>query len=337
MIKRIRLVSAVLVGLLLIGCSAAGTASPVPVVTDTPAPITIRVGFASEADFLDLPSLMAHDALAKQGYIIEPIFYSETGLAAEGLARGDTDFGLGAFTAFWAAIDKGADLTTIMEHNGNSWSIMANSTIAACDDLDGKRIGISSESAVSTILSKAYVQRYCPEIDPEYLVLGRSSARAAALLAGEIDATTLELADAVELEQEAPGQFHALTKFAEDLPAVRTTGVQVNKAFAAAQPQAVKDYIKATLLIHRQLALDASPLSGEASKRLELKSELLPALIDAHLTVKSWDVNGGLTVEAVQATLDFFIGAGDLDEGLTVARVSDLSFLNTVLDELGRH
>jgi ABC-type nitrate/sulfonate/bicarbonate transport system substrate-binding protein len=316
-----------LITLLLFGC-----ASPRP----TQAPVTIRVAYTSEADFLDLPSLMASDVLAKQGYTVVPTFFSETELAVEALARGDADIGLGAIPSFWDGISKGAKIITVMEHNGNSWSIFAKSSINTCADLDGKRFGISSSGAVSTTLTKAYVLLNCPEAEPQYLIIGRSSERAAALIADEIDATALELADTLTLEKDAPGQLHALSKFGEDMPTLKTTGIQVNVEFAAAHPEAVKAYIRATLFVHRQIAANSDGLNDAAVTQLELEADTIPALIAEHMAVNAWDVNGGLTDEAIRETLAFYIGSGDLDASLTPSQVAELSYLNAVLAEIGK-
>jgi ABC-type nitrate/sulfonate/bicarbonate transport system substrate-binding protein len=146
----------------------------------------------------------------------------------------------------------------------------------------------------------------------------------------------VELADAIQIELAAPGQYHLLTNFAKDVPKLKTTAVYVNGDFAAQHPEVVKDYIKAILTVHRQIKENPDLLIEEASKWLAIDPAVLPMIVEAYFAVNAWDVNGGLDEEAVQYSLDFFTGAGTLEPGLTVEKVADLSFLNAVLDEIGR-
>ena len=56
----------------------------------------------------------------------------------------------------------------------------------------------------------------------------------------------------------------------------------------------------------------------------------------AHLRMAIWDPNGGLTATAVQDTIDFLTNIAALPPGLKAGDVSDLSYLNAVLDEIRR-
>lgn len=47
-------------------------------------------------------------------------------------------------------------------------------------------------------------------------------------------------------------------------------------------------------------------------------------------------MNGGYTMESVQANIDFLVETAVLSPGLKPDDVADLSYLNAVLDEIGR-
>ncbi|MGH2628096.1 MAG: ABC transporter substrate-binding protein [Anaerolineales bacterium] len=185
-------------------------------------------------------------------------------------------------------------------------------------------------------MTDAFLAEDCPEISPEVLVIPGSENRAAAMLAGQIDATPLEPADVVQLLDKAPDRFHVVADFAASLPDLMTTGVFVNRQFAEANPQAVEDVVRALLTVHRHIAADPDLLVPEAVARLGIEAELLPAIVEAHLRIDSWDVNGGLTREAVDYTLEFYVRIGSLEPGLTTDYVADVSYLTTILNELGR-
>jgi NitT/TauT family transport system substrate-binding protein len=294
------------------------------------------VAYPSVVDMEDIPTVMAHELLSEQGYRVTPTFFAQSELAVEALASGDADFGNGADRTFWAAVSQGAPIVTIMEQAANSWAIFAVPEIQTCEDLGGMRFAQHSEGAVSKAMSDAYLLENCPDTEPEILIIPGSENRAAALMAGEIDASPVELADAVQIELERPGDFHILTNFAIDVPKLKTTGMYVNANFAEEHPEVVKDYIKAVLTVHRQINEDHDLLIKEAQKWLAIDPEVLPKVVEAQFAANSWDVNGGLDEDAIQFSIDFFTNSGSLEPGLTVDGVADLSYLNEVLDEIGR-
>jgi hypothetical protein len=81
---------------------------------------------------------------------------------------------------------------------------------------------------------------------------------------------------------------------------------------------------------------DPQVLYAEAAARMELSAEDAEIISNLHLDGHMWDANGLLTAENIQFTLDFLTEQGALPPGLTVEQVTDLSYLNTVLDEIGR-
>ena len=306
------------------------------IVEVTREPLVIHVAYPSIVDMEDIPSVMAHELLAGQGYSVVPTFYAQPELSVQALSSGDADFGNGADRTFWAANAQGANILTIMEQASNGWSIYAVPDIQACADLGGRIFAQHSEGSVSYAMSRAYIKENCPGTEANILILPGSENRRAALLAGEIEATPVELADAIQIEIAAPGQFHQLTRFAADVPQLKTTLMYVNGDFARDHPDAVKDYIRAVLTVNRMIAADHSLLQNEAAKWLAIDPEVLPKVIEGQFAQNSWDVNGGLTVEAVEYSIQFFTEAGSLEPGLSAAEIADLSFLNAVLDEIGR-
>ena len=297
----------------------------------------IRVAFSSTVDLGDLPSLMAHALLATQGYNVVPTFFAQAQLAADALARGQVDVGNGSTRTYWAAIGKGANVTTVMEQVGNGWAIVAVTEIRTCADLHGRRFAITGDGSVSAAISSAYLRNRCPGVAPRVVTIAGSEHRAAALLAGRLDAAPVELTESLQLVAKAPGRFRILVSFAEELPSLVTTGVQVNRNWAARNPQAVHDYLKALLLTHRRILDHPDLLVAEARNRLHIDPTLLTEVVAAHLRTNAWDVNGRLTGAAVRDSLAFFVQSGSLPTSLTSEHVADLRYLERALDAIGRH
>lgn len=128
-----------------------------------------------------------------------------------------------------------------------------------CRDLQGQRLAVNSAGSICNALLVVYVHLNCPGIEPEVLYISGSDNRMAALQAGEIEGALLELADMQELERRAPGEFHALINYADALPELKTTGIHAGRAFAEAHPNWVRDYVRAVLMVHREISAARSP------------------------------------------------------------------------------
>ena len=305
--------------------------------TVTPAPKsgTLRVGFSTEADVGDIPSLMAHDRLRAEGYSVETNFFSAADVQVAALTQGSVDIGNGSTRTAWNAVGKGAEIVTIAEQAADVWSIVVSNEIKTCADLQGKRVGLTSSSSLNAALLKAYLKN-CPGTEPQILTIANSSARAAALLAGELDATPLELADVAELNEKAPTRFHTLVDFATELPRLKTTGVHASRAFLQKNPELARAYLKALFHVHRDIRANPQLLTDAIVRYLKMDAATAKRLGEAYLARNIWDPNGGMTPEGVAYSVDFFTQTGSLPEGLSADKVSDLSYLEQVLAEIGR-
>jgi NitT/TauT family transport system substrate-binding protein len=299
------------------------------------APLRLRAAYPSQADFEDLPTLLAGERLSTMGYQLESTFFAQPELAVEAMSRGDAEIGNGSARTYLKAIQKGAPIRVIGEQAGNSWSILAIKSIARCADLDGKRLAIHSEGAVSTAMLRVYLDKQCPQAKPNLAVIPGSENRAAALLAGQIDATPIELADLVQVQAKRADDFHVIANFAKDVPELKATLLYASSKVIAEQPQAVQDYLEAVVQVHRDINKNPKLLEEAAPKHLTIEREMLPLITKAQMDANSFDPNGGLTRDAMEFSIKFFTDAGDIDPGLTVPASTDLTFLEKVTAKLG--
>ncbi len=297
---------------------------------------TYRIGFSSEADLGDVPSLMAQDALRAQGYTVEQTFFAGADLQAVALLGGELDMSNGSMRTNWSAAAKDDNAITIMEQTTDNWLLITKSEITTCDGLDGARIAWTNSASVNAALIIAYLAKNCPNAKPQYLLIANSSARATALLAGQADAAPVELADVVELEEKAGDKLHALVNFGETLPLVMTTGVEARRDWAKAHPEMVRDYIKALLQVHRQIKANPKLAADAAVKYLKMDPAEAQGLVELYLKNNIWDVNGGMTQDDIDYSLAFYINSGTVPAGVTAAQVTDLSYLEAVLNEIGK-
>jgi ABC-type nitrate/sulfonate/bicarbonate transport system substrate-binding protein len=300
---------------------------------------SFTVGFTS-AGMSSAPFLAAIDSLNSQGYNIKTPELAESELVTEGVAKGRFAFGSGANNEVMTANSKGANLKVVVDRVSNEWTIYARKSITQCADLNGKRLAIHSEGAVSTAMVKNYIETKCPGTKPNYVVISGSPNRLAALLADRIDASPLELTDAVTLEAKASDRYALLASFSQDLPQLHPTSVYVNGDFAKKNPETVKAVVKALLEQNRKIA-------GNPAYLKQIAEKFVPKAIDAstidsaakkYVDLKMFNVNGGLNQADLDYTSKFFgpSGAKAVDKDMPASQWSDLSYLNQVVNELGQ-
>lgn len=297
---------------------------------------TLRFGYPTEADTADVPSLMAQELLKAQGYTVERHFFASPDVEVAAFAKGDIDLDHGSTRTHWAAAAKDADIVILSEQAGDVWQLVTRPELKMCADLDKQKIGVNSAGSISNALLQAYVKQNCPDSAPESIFLSGSENRAAALQAGELDGAMLELADVLEFERQAPGKFNVLLNFAKALPALKTNGIYTSHTFAQAHPDAVRDYLRAIVQVHRAIRQNPQTLYDAMVKYLKMDAATAGRVGEAYLAANVWDVNGGLKAGDAAYSADFFAQMGSIPEGMDAAKLEDLTYLNQVLDEIGR-
>jgi ABC-type nitrate/sulfonate/bicarbonate transport system substrate-binding protein len=296
---------------------------------------TLRIEVEAEADVADIPWLKAINLLKEQGYTIESTSFADLTLAVAAMAAGDLDIASPGSKVAWTAIGKGAPIFTFVDTYANTVMMVATRDIQTCADLDGKSVAVPGVSAVRTAMVHAFLRENCPDVKPDIVIVKGGSNRMAALLSGQVDAAAQDIDDLIILEREKPGQFHALAVFAQEFPGVQTASYLVRREFAEQHPEMVKDVIRALFTARRNLQ-DPGVLREAIIKHLDLEPDEAQRMADAYVAQAIWDASGRYTLEAVQASIDFFQEYGDFPPGLKAEDVADLSYYEAVLDEIGR-
>jgi ABC-type nitrate/sulfonate/bicarbonate transport system substrate-binding protein len=279
---------------------------------------------------------MALDSLEEQGYTVEIVNFARSDLIVEALQRGDLDVGVVNPNVVWVAISRGADLRTISSKTNATYRVVARREIRACHDLDGRSVAFNTTQATNKAMFDAYVRRRCPSITPRIVVIGDSANRLVALQAGEIDSAMLEVEEWLYLEDRAPGRFHVVADVAQEFSDIRTSSLAVRTEWAKQNPEKVKDFLRTLLTMYRHVVENPHVAQEESVRRLSLDAASAKRLTDAFLASNVWDVNGSLTEANVQTTIDFLAREGSVPAGLKAEDVADLTYLNAVLDEIGR-
>lgn len=272
-----------------------------------------------------------------QGYTVETLAFADTDLTVLALQQGDLDFANVSDVTGWVAIEKGAAIVAVIDDTVNPTVLVARNRndLKQCADLQGKRVAVPNLAGGKTFMLNRYIQTRCPGTKPALLVVAGEGARLAGLLAGALDAAVVDVAVLQGLDRTRPGEFSSPVVFAEEFPGVTALSHFARRELTEKYPATVKDWLRA-LLDARRRVQDPQVLANEFVTRLGMAPAVAQTVAATYLSRNFWDVNGRFTPEIVQQNVDFAIAAASLKPGMKASDVADLTFLNAVLDEIGR-
>ncbi|MFC7704136.1 ABC transporter substrate-binding protein [Plastorhodobacter daqingensis] len=232
----------------------------------------------------------------------------------------------------------GTDLRAVLSPNKSlPFLIAAAEGIETVADLEGRSFGVGRLGSLDHSLSMTVLQRAGVAVDRLDIVsLGQPNVRAQALLAGQIEATTMSIGTLISLPD--PEAVNVLL----DADAYYAAAPVVTKVNAV--PQAVLDtrraeveaVIEALVLASRDFAADgASWASAMAEARPDVDRDDLDQL--ATLYAQSWSVNGGLQRDELEYTASWVAQSEDF-QGLDLPSLEawvDFGPLDAVLARIG--
>lgn len=312
--------------------SMAPVASVAPLVPETKA-FTVAFGGPGVSTVALLATIAD---LNSQGWQIQTPELSAGELQLQGVASGQFQISSGNGPNALLAAQQALPVQIVMARIKNEWTLYAKKEITECAQLDGAKLAIHSEGSPATFMTRDWIETNCPGITPNYIILPGSENRYAALLAGEIDASPIELPDAIALEAEAGDRYGRLTSFAETLPDLLLTPIYANTDWAAANPNTMTAFLEAVLLEQRRYNDDPAYFKQRIIETLPGTDQgRLDAVVQAYTDLEMYDRNGGILPEQQQYTIDFITNAGGIEPGLTPEQAFDRTYLDAALERIG--
>jgi ABC-type nitrate/sulfonate/bicarbonate transport system substrate-binding protein len=166
-------------------------------------------------------------------------------IAVKALMSGDIDYLLAWGSAVRAAV-TGVPIKAVVGIASRPLHVLiARSEIKSPNELKGKIIGVDSVAGTVDYLSRVAARHFGfePEKDVKIIVTGESPTRLAALRAGSIDATPIDVAFAMKAEDEG---FKRLL-YLGDIIELPLSGIAVMEKRIQTQREQVKKVVRATL------------------------------------------------------------------------------------------
>lgn len=276
---------------------------------------------------------------AAEGVDVELVRVEQTPSALQALMAGEGEMANVGVDALLVLVARGTDdLRAVLSPNKSlPYVIVASDGISSVGDLTGHRFGIGRVGSLDHSLSTRVLADKGVDIDAtELLAIGQPAARAQALLAGQIDATTMS--NGVWLSVPDKIGFHILV----DQQAYYAAAPVINKVNVV--PQSVLDergpevraVIRAIIRMSRDFAGNSgSWAAAMAPHAPNIQTTDLLALDDGF--AGSWSVNGGMNRRELQYTQDWLYSTEDFDAlpAIDLDHWVDFGPLDSVLAELG--
>lgn len=279
-----------------------------------------------------LPTAIAIDRLEELGYDIEVAELGGNSNQLQAAATGAVQ--ITAIAQVMDAIDQGLDSRFFMEANTNEFLLVSTAGLDSCASLDGRTVGIQSTGSFVGQLALQWLDATCPEAQPNITVIEGSDNRLAALLAGQLDSSVVDLQDWTLLQRARPDAFTVTADYTSTMPIMRAA-FAAPRSFIADNPALIEDWIRVHLDVYRESYENPQILVDKGVELLgEIDPEALPDIVNAFLAAEVWPVDGGLTDKEVADTIAFFDNDGEPFVAIkTPADVVDRTLLDKVLAE----
>jgi NitT/TauT family transport system substrate-binding protein len=249
-----------------------------------------------------------------------------TGLQATALAAGELDYSTVGGAVIRAAA-KGLRVKTVMGWWDRPLHILVGKPgLKDIKDLKNKRVAISSIGSTPHVMVKEALKTagLDPDHDIIFLTMGGSSARLAALQAGTVDATPLDVAF---LEKTEKLGLKMILSFGDvvDLP---LGGLGVSTEKIKNNPEQIKRMIRATLKGLRFFKTNKEETLDIMKRYLSISGQYVGTVYD--LAVRSLNENGDIGKKSLANELRLDKEILGLKQDISEKEVTDWSFVRAV-------
>jgi NitT/TauT family transport system substrate-binding protein len=316
MTKLLRNISAILAVVLLVGGIS---------VSDAQAG-KIRIALAETPSDEVAAFFVALDRAKAMGLDYEWTAFSDEELAIQAILSGQMDIGFG--TPYAAMQKAKAPVRIIFQLSKLKFFPVTSKKYSKLEDLDGEPILLHSRGGGTDSIANVIESRLGIKFGKRSYVPG-SANRIVALIAGQTDATIVDLSNKNKLVKQQGDKFNVLPMFDVD---ASDEALFANLDWIKANEKDVDIFVKALVSVYRDMAKDPTIISKETNPDGpigQLPKEILDSLDGFYTDAVEgglYDPNGGGR-KAAKADLEWYSGAGQLTGDPATLNIEDFWYL----------
>ena len=227
---------------------------------------------------------------------------------------------------------QGAELTAIGSPQSKiNYVLAGQADVASVADLEGRTIGMSGPAGFDALLTRFSLadEGLDPERDVSFVQIGGSPDRAAALLAGRVDAVTIGLDDWFDLAEKTD-DARVVQYMSEVVPDFATELYFSRAEYIDANPDLALAIACGNLESNRWANEHRDAFLAYTLEQVPGTSEsAVLGLYDAAMDVGMWPTTpeGVLSTAGMQGLMEAMLETGDITSPVQVADYIDISFL----------
>jgi ABC-type nitrate/sulfonate/bicarbonate transport system substrate-binding protein len=293
--------------------TAASAAGP-----GTPEKTTLKIVQGSSPDFTQVALTKALDNLKAKGITAEFQSVDDTDVATRAVIAGQADVVVNSLFFGINAVKEGIPLVTIMvDAQTLDYLLVSVPSVTDPKQLeDGGTVGINQPGDLGATVADQCLK--FAEVDVtkvEFVSVGGTGARMAALIAGQIQAAPAHAAEALAAQRE--GGLNVLVDCGKQIGSFLQTGATVTEDFLAKNPNLSQHFVDAYLDAIRWA-------EDNKDEYIALSKTVVPDMPDdmrgpAYDVLKGaglFAVNGGLTAESIKKLTDIGLDAKSIEAPL---------------------
>jgi NitT/TauT family transport system substrate-binding protein len=291
----------------------------------------IRIALAETPSDELAAFFVALDRAKANGLDYEWTAFSDEELAIQAVLSGQMDIGFG--TPYAAMQRSRAPIRIVFQLSKLKFFPVTSKKYSKLEDLNGEPIMLHSRGGGTDSIANVIEDKLNIKFGKRSYVPG-SSNRIAALIAGQTDATIVDLSNKNKLMKLQGDKFNVLPMFEVDASDEALFG---NLDWIKANEKDVDIFVKALLSVWRDMHKDSTIISRETNPDGpigQLPKEILDSLdgFYADAVVGGlYDPDGGGR-KAAQADMEWYSAAGQLSGGLASLKIEDFWYLKPLDD-----
>ncbi|MCB2137126.1 MAG: ABC transporter substrate-binding protein [Rhodobacteraceae bacterium] len=269
---------------------------------------------------------VALDRAKANGLDYEWTAFSDEELAIQAVLSGQMDIGFG--TPYSAMQRSKAPIRIIYQLSKLKFFPVTTKKYSELKDLDGQPIMLHSRGGGTDSIANVIEERIGIKLGERSYVPG-SANRVVAMMAGQADATILDLSNKNKIMAEASDRFNVLPMFDVD---ASDEALFANLDWIKANEKDVDIFVRALLSVYRDMATDPTVIRRETNPDGpigQLPAEILAELDGFYKDAVEgglYDVNGGGR-KAAMADMEWYSAAGQLDGDASSLNIEDFWYL----------
>lgn len=284
----------------------------------------VRLVFAGGQDFSTTDLAYWEQLMTEAGIEVDAEFVDAADAALRTVVAGAADGYVGSLpSAILAVANSDAPIKVVaVNQQASSYALVAQSSVESIEDLATAQIGINTlGSAGHTVVEVSLQEAGIDTSGVQWVTIGGTSARVAALLSGQIEAGPAHFASAVSaVEQDE--DLHVLFSASEGLGAYLQSGLMLSDEWAEANPETAQVVVD-TLVQAQRWAQEneAEYIELSTSQDGELSDDVRDQAYDLYADIGFFAINGGLSEERIDHFLELIDATGEL--GLSLDELPD--------------